>query len=133
MHLCTLTLEKHYHVVKLVMVTSPFFSNFFLVSKWCFLHKKWCFSTFTSRLYYLLLLRTRLSWTRTVFFTLGCANLFLCLVCIHPVILHICSHVETLVITEHNFLVKKSGHWNPCCLPCTSSSRSGETSPYCAP
>ena len=48
-------------------------------------------------------LRTRLSWVRTAFSTFGCDNRFLCLLCIHPLMLHICSHTETLVMTEHNF------------------------------
>ena len=55
--------------------------------------------------HHFLFLSLMLSWTRTVFSTVGCVNLFLCLLCIHPVLLHICSHTETLVITEHNFLV----------------------------
>jgi hypothetical protein len=49
--------------------------------------------------------QNEVAWARTVFSTVGCANLFLRLLCIHPAILHICSYAETLVITEHNFLV----------------------------
>jgi hypothetical protein len=48
-------------------------------------------------------LRTRLPWARTALSTFGCANLILRLLCIHPSMLHICSHAEALVITEHNF------------------------------
>ena len=48
-------------------------------------------------------LRTRLPWARTAFSTFGWTNRFLCLLCIHPSILHIWSHVETLVMTDHNF------------------------------
>ena len=60
----------------------------------------WCLD------YTIVFLRTRLSWTRTVFSTFGWDNLFLHLLCIHPSILHIMiySDTETLVITEHNFL-----------------------------
>jgi hypothetical protein len=65
-------------------------------------------TTFLFLLSILVFLRTRLSWTRTVFSTVGCFNLFMCLLCIHPVMIHTYSHPEELVITEHNFLVNHS-------------------------
>jgi hypothetical protein len=49
-------------------------------------------------------LRTRFPWARTAFSTDGCVNLFLSLVCIHPAMLHLCSHAGRLVMAEHNFL-----------------------------
>ncbi len=60
----------------------------------------WCLD------YIIVVLRTRLPWSRTAFSTYGWDNLFLHLLCIHPSILHImiCSDAEALVITEHNFL-----------------------------
>ena len=50
-------------------------------------------------------LRTRLTWAHTTLSTFDCVNLFLLLLCIHPSMIHICSHTESLVITEHNFFV----------------------------
>jgi hypothetical protein len=58
-------------------------------------------------------LRTRLSWTRTVLSIFRCVNLFLCLLCIHPSMIHICSHPESLVITEHNSLFHSTSPQSP--------------------
>ena len=60
-------------------------------------------------------LRTRLPWARTALSTFGCANLFLRLSCIHPSMLHICSHAEALVITEHNFFANHARLSNTTC------------------
>ncbi len=70
-------------------------------------------------------LRTSLSWTLTVLSTFGCSNLFLCLLCIHPSILHICSEAESLVMTEHNFFAnhtRLSNKTRPCSsmTPCVN-------------
>ena len=56
-----------------------------------------------------------MSWSRTAFSTRGCANLFLRLLCIHPSMLHICSHTEALVITEHNFFANHTRLSNKTC------------------
>ena len=60
-------------------------------------------------------LRTRLPWARTAFSTFGCANRFLRLLCIHPAMLHICSHAEALVMTEHNFFANHARLSNKTC------------------
>ena len=44
-------------------------------------------------------LRTRLPWARNALSTFGCTNLCLRLLCIHPSMLHICSHAEN---TRHH-------------------------------
>jgi hypothetical protein len=46
--------------------------------------------------------RTRLSWVRTVFSTVGCDNLFLRLMCIHPEMFHIWSY-EKNHLQKHLF------------------------------
>jgi hypothetical protein len=46
-------------------------------------------------------LRTRLSWTRTVFSTISWTNLFLCLMCIHPTMFHIwCNSWVCLLVSR---------------------------------
>ncbi len=60
-------------------------------------------------------LRTRLPWTRTARSIFGCANLFLRLLCIHPSMFHICSHTESLVMTEHNFFTNHARLSNNTC------------------
>jgi len=94
------------------------------------------------------LLRTRLSWARTTFSTVGCANLFLCLLCIHPPILHKCCGVavyppsdtpQVLVESlQRHLSLQNTTAWrtmpsyqtklfrlNPWCLACTSYFRGG--------